>query len=177
MLQEHSIPLSKLTIYETLRDQRLLVTAIAAMLWWRRSELVGALYTLKYSSTLTASPAEADTILATVLACALRNNPSLGITGMMYYDRSTLGLVQVLEGPKAAVEGLYTKICADDRCARTRQHAHPGAVRTPRAFTCHPPPCAQARRYHAARAAGDRCTRAHRLWDGARARRRRRADA
>jgi len=86
------------------------------MLWWSRKEDAAAtLYMLKYSSTLMVSPAEADTVLATILACALRNNPELGVTGMLYYDRSTLGLVQTLEGPKDAVEGLYTIICADQR--------------------------------------------------------------
>lgn len=96
------------------------------MLWWSRKEdAATTLYMLKYSSTLMVSPAEADTVLATILACALRNNPELGITGMLYYDRSTLGLVQTLEGPKDAVEGLYTIICADQRCARARMPCPP----------------------------------------------------
>ena len=54
-----------------------------------------------------------DAALADILKVARANNADLGITGaLMLYDD---WFAQVLEGPQAAVEGLYATISADKR--------------------------------------------------------------
>jgi len=73
------------------------------------------LYSLKYASILSISQEEVDPTLSVILAAALKNNPKHDITGMLYVDRESKALVQVLEGPKDAVLTLYEIIKADDR--------------------------------------------------------------
>ena len=76
----------------------------------------GRYFQMVYASALaTSEERAAEDILAAIIASSLRNNPALGITGMLYYDRTSMGVVQVLEGPEAAVRGLYAKILKDPR--------------------------------------------------------------
>jgi len=75
----------------------------------------GALYSLKYSSILNIPQEQVDPTLSVILAAALKNNPKHDITGMLYVDRHSKALVQVLEGPKEAVLKLYEIIKADDK--------------------------------------------------------------
>ena len=103
------------------------------MVWWRSSRPSGAayethagasgaddggqLYSLKYGSVLT-EPENADATLAAIMASALKNNPALEISGMMYYDRRTQELCQILEGPRHRVLALYEVIANDQRHQR-----------------------------------------------------------
>ena len=76
---------------------------------------------LVYTSTLTASTdAEAERIIAHIIACALKNNPRHKISGVLYYEHTTKAIVQVLEGPQHAIVGLYAKISVDPRHAQCR---------------------------------------------------------
>jgi len=88
------------------------------MAWWNSQPTADGteLWCLKYASNLLVDAEQnADPVLASVLASALKNNPAKGITGMLYYDRATQALVQVLEGPKGAVMALFDIIVADSR--------------------------------------------------------------
>jgi hypothetical protein len=51
--------------------------------------------------------------LQAVLVQARVNNDSLGVTGMLVYDRGTF--LQVIEGPAAPTRGLFEKISKDVR--------------------------------------------------------------
>ena len=53
------------------------------------------LYTLKYASVLACEAEQVDPTLSVILASALKNNPKMDITGMLYFDRQSKGLVQV----------------------------------------------------------------------------------
>ncbi|WP_429911816.1 BLUF domain-containing protein [Glycocaulis sp.] len=53
--------------------------------------------------------------LADIMAACERYNPRAGITGVLVYDRGRF--IQMLEGPKAAVEDIYARICNDTRHA------------------------------------------------------------
>uniref|UniRef100_A0A7S0J0V9 BLUF domain-containing protein n=1 Tax=Calcidiscus leptoporus TaxID=127549 RepID=A0A7S0J0V9_9EUKA len=76
------------------------------------------LYRLRYSSVLHGDDPEAT--LSVIVATALRKNPALSITGILYFCRETGGLVQVLEGPKANVLALFAKISNDSRHSQCR---------------------------------------------------------
>lgn len=60
-----------------------------------------------------------STMLYGILTQARRNNPRLGVTGSLIC-RADLYL-QLLEGPEAAVAGIYEKIRADDRHLEVRE--------------------------------------------------------
>ena len=72
---------------------------------------------LGYSSVLAVKTRdEAQALLASVFTVALLRNPEKEIGGMLFYDEQTNAIVQVLEGPAAAVRDLfYQKIKADPR--------------------------------------------------------------
>ena len=72
---------------------------------------------LAYSSVLAVkSSSEAQTLLAHVFTQALTKNPPKEIGGILFYDEKTSALVQVLEGPAAAVRSLFNeKIKLDPR--------------------------------------------------------------
>jgi len=71
---------------------------------------------ITYASTLTAADeVEAEKDLASIIATSLRNNPDRSITGMLYYDRSNRGVVQVLEGPALMVRQLLEEVIYNDR--------------------------------------------------------------
>ena len=75
-----------------------------------------SLVRLVYTSELVAATdAEAERHIAEILASALKNNQRRDISGMLYYDRSTKGIVQVLEGAHRAVVGLFVIIQVDKR--------------------------------------------------------------
>jgi Sensors of blue-light using FAD len=75
------------------------------------ADVIGMVYQLVYGSAATRPFGEAE--LADMLQTARANNQRLGVSGMLlYYDRSFL---QVLEGDRATVEGLYAKITRDLR--------------------------------------------------------------
>lgn len=82
----------------------------------------GGLMRLQYSSTLRAgSEDQARNILEQITASALRHNAGNGIGGMLSYDPTTMGVMQLLEGPKDAVRSLYHDIIAiDDRHTNVR---------------------------------------------------------
>lgn len=51
---------------------------------------------ISYASELLAVDAqEAEKYLALIMASALKNNPAMGITGMLYYDTRTRNVLQV----------------------------------------------------------------------------------
>lgn len=64
------------------------------------------MYYLVYSSTATQTISNQQ--LATILQSSHRNNPMLGITGMLLYCQGKF--IQVLEGNRDAVHELYLKI-------------------------------------------------------------------
>lgn len=69
-----------------------------------------SIYSLVYLSTASLS---SENELADILTKSRQNNPSLGITGMLFYAEGIF--LQVLEGKKEAVEDLYNKILNDKR--------------------------------------------------------------
>lgn len=73
------------------------------------------LFRLKYASVLKGEEKLAEASLTAIIECALRNNPRYEITGILYYDRSTKRLVQLLEGPACNVAHLFSVILADGR--------------------------------------------------------------
>jgi hypothetical protein len=74
------------------------------------------IFQLIYASVLAnATEDESERDLASIIAASLRNNPPLDITGMLYYDRESFGVVQVLEGPEPNVRQLYALIQRDRR--------------------------------------------------------------
>lgn len=68
--------------------------------------LVRAIY---YSSA--ALTARGD--VSTILKAARRNNPALGLTGVLVHDRGRF--MQVLEGARPAVAGMLARLLADQR--------------------------------------------------------------
>lgn len=66
---------------------------------------------LIYYSTAQREMSEAD--LLALLATSRERNARLGITGMLLYGGGVF--LQVLEGPAAAVEQLYTRLARDPR--------------------------------------------------------------
>lgn len=75
------------------------------------------LYQLAYLSAATAEPSQQD--LLTILDVSVSQNETHKITGfLMYVDQS---FFQVIEGPKVAIERLYTKLLLDTRHCRVTQ--------------------------------------------------------
>ena len=72
-----------------------------------------ALYAIAYRSHSLVAAGRAEGELADILRVARVNNAALGVTGaLMLYDD---WFAQVLEGPEAAVRGLFDRIAADAR--------------------------------------------------------------
>ena len=70
---------------------------------------------LAYSSVMKyKSPEEARKIFTNIFTSALIQNPQKLIGGILYYDENTGALVQVLEGPAAAVSNLFHHRIAHD---------------------------------------------------------------
>ena len=75
------------------------------------------LYQLAYLSAATIEPSQED--LLTILDVSVSGNESHQITGfLMYVEQS---FFQVIEGPKEAIERLYTKLLQDTRHCRVTQ--------------------------------------------------------
>jgi len=71
---------------------------------------------LAYSSVLAVqSKEQAQSLLAQIFTVALIRNPTKQIGGMLFYDEQTNAIVQVLEGPSAAVRDLFYKQIQPDR--------------------------------------------------------------
>ncbi|MFC6669292.1 BLUF domain-containing protein [Marinobacterium aestuariivivens] len=68
-----------------------------------------------YSSAAN-NPAMGETELESLLNISRRNNAELGITGMLLFHKGSF--FQILEGERAKVEALYSKIELDDRHRR-----------------------------------------------------------
>jgi hypothetical protein len=66
---------------------------------------------LMYASRAAESASEAD--LATILQQSKKNNPGVGVTGVLCFSAGIF--LQVLEGGRNAVSALYNKIAADPR--------------------------------------------------------------
>ena len=72
------------------------------------------LYILVYSSLLKDNYLEqANGILNEITSTAKTNNPSLNITGVLFYHHGTF--IQIIEGPKQNLEQLFQKIENDER--------------------------------------------------------------
>ena len=56
---------------------------------------------------------EPDADLASIAAAASRNNPALGVTGVLLYDAGRF--IQVLEGPREGIYALQRRLLADTR--------------------------------------------------------------
>lgn len=69
--------------------------------------LVRLLYASRSSSTLS------QDVIDGLLASSRRNNPALGVTGLLCHSGDIF--MQVLEGGRDVVNGLYTRISADPR--------------------------------------------------------------
>ena len=54
-------------------------------------------------------------LVAKIVISSLKNNPSRGLGGMLFFDSRTHAIVQVLEGPELAVRALWQTILADRR--------------------------------------------------------------
>lgn len=90
--------------------------------------LADCVHQILYHSRATGLPAQTD--LQAILAWSRQHNAEHSITGLLLYSEGRY--VQVLEGPKAAVESLYARIQGDDR------HTHVETVSRgpgPRRFT------------------------------------------
>ena len=72
---------------------------------------------LIYTSDAAPGLGEAD--LAAILAAAHRNNPALGLTGMLLYGRGHF--IQVLEGSDDAIEAMMDRIESDPRTGNIRR--------------------------------------------------------
>jgi len=70
---------------------------------------------LTYSSVLTAEEEDVDSTIECILKQSVKNNPAAQIGGALLFNRKTLQLLQVLEGPAAAVRQLYERIAIDKR--------------------------------------------------------------
>jgi hypothetical protein len=66
---------------------------------------------LVYVSTATALPGRA--VLDDILESAHRNNPRLGLTGMLLWKE--MSFAQLLEGPAKSLDALWGKLTADER--------------------------------------------------------------
>lgn len=66
-----------------------------------------------HSTAVFSSPAEANTAIRDILRASERNNPPLGVTGMLLFENGVF--LQVLEGPRAAVSQTLFKISKDPR--------------------------------------------------------------
>lgn len=77
--------------------------------------MVSALYRLVYRSVVSipGEEAEAARALAAILETSRRNNAAAGLTGALLHSGAQL--VQVLEGPLAAVEAVFDRIATDLR--------------------------------------------------------------
>lgn len=60
-----------------------------------------------------AAPAVGEKDLSRILKSARKNNPASGITGILMFHHGQF--LQVLEGPKAAIEACFARIKADGR--------------------------------------------------------------
>ena len=69
--------------------------------------------------TSDAAPGLGDAELAAILAAAHRNNPALGLTGMLLYGRGLF--IQVLEGADDAIEAMMDRIESDPRTGNIRR--------------------------------------------------------
>lgn len=74
------------------------------------------LHQLLYVSSATENFDDNDLVI--ILEKARKNNEALNITGMLLYHEGSF--IQVLTGPKNAVEKLYSKIEKDDRHNQSR---------------------------------------------------------
>ena len=54
-----------------------------------------------------------DDHLVEILRASRRNNPAVGVTGALLFADGNF--MQVLEGPREAVEGVYRRVCGDAR--------------------------------------------------------------
>ncbi|WP_300395688.1 BLUF domain-containing protein [Henriciella sp.] len=72
------------------------------------------MYRLAYVSTADDDLSAYD--LQDILEAAIRNNGKVGVSGTVLFNG--LNFLQILEGPEAAVENIYARICMDER------HAH-----------------------------------------------------
>jgi len=71
---------------------------------------------ITYTSKLIAkTPQIAEKHITQILRAANRYNPSVGIGGMLVYNKKTYELFQVLEGPVDRVKNLYRTITNDNR--------------------------------------------------------------
>jgi len=71
---------------------------------------------IQYSSKLCAEDVEqARLLLRDILAVAVRKNTEQRIGGILCFNPTTMGVVQLLEGPAAAVRELFTLIMVDSR--------------------------------------------------------------
>lgn len=83
--------------------------------------------TVTYATVLAESSdgEELHASILRVLSASLKNNPDTAISGMLYYDLDTRGVVHVLEGCEDSVRTLYSTILADARhlgCEVLREH-------------------------------------------------------
>ena len=70
----------------------------------------------QYSSTLVAADvASARAMIESILASSVKNNSTMSIGGVLCFNPTTFGVVQILEGPAFAVLSTYRKISADAR--------------------------------------------------------------
>ena len=64
---------------------------------------------------LIAEGAEAQAVIAEIIANAIRSNPERKISGALFFNPHTSQVMQILEGPAPAVHALYATIREDPR--------------------------------------------------------------
>jgi len=74
----------------------------------------GTIHQLIYASTLV-DVKDVEHVLADIMSTSFRNDPYVGITGVLSFDSKTREVHQVLEGPKRAVLALFANIQGDAR--------------------------------------------------------------
>ncbi len=75
------------------------------------------LYRFVYTSGRTMECNEEE--IEKILTSARRNNPALGLTGLLIHTNNRF--LQILEGEKSKIESLYAKILEDNRHVRATQ--------------------------------------------------------
>jgi len=99
-------------------DDALPISPRASEIGGRKHEVEvrdGQLMQLAYKSTVVEHHGEEMHTIKKVVPHAMLNNAKKSITGWMLYNDRTLTVYQILEGPRDAVEGLWSRISQDPR--------------------------------------------------------------
>lgn len=71
------------------------------------------MHLIVYTSEFTRDSSEADAVLSDIVGTAKKRNPSMGVTGLLFYHNRRF--VQVIEGEKDSLEELIAILVKDNR--------------------------------------------------------------